>query len=95
MTKRKEMNFPKTNNKFREKLLLKHFIKFWDANRSTNSKFKTKVFGEAEDFISKVYGEEWVDLITDSEKFYEFMDKEEEQNEWLEKACKELLEKEK
>lgn len=77
MTKREGMNFPKTNNKFREKLLLKHFIKFWVGIRSPNSKFKTKICGEAEDFISKYYGEEWIDLIIDSEKFDEFMDEEE------------------
>ena len=76
MTKRKKMNFPKTSNKFREKLLLKHFIKFWVGIGSPNSKFKSKIIGEAEDFIIKVYGEEWIDLIIDREKFDEFMDKE-------------------
>ena len=90
-----QMNFPKRADLFREKMLLKHLIKVWNASSSQNYKFRGKVFDKADFFISKIYGKEWMELINDSEKFYEFMDKEEEHNEWLEKACKELLKKEK
>ena len=55
--------------KQREKELLTHFIKIWVAHGSRNRNFRTKFFSEAEDFIIKNYGEEWMEYITDADKF--------------------------
>tara|TARA_R110000787_G_scaffold149013_1_gene262978 strand:+ start:484 stop:792 length:309 start_codon:yes stop_codon:yes gene_type:complete len=77
MSKKKQMNFRKRADLFREKLLLGHLIKVWNCSHSRNNEFSDEIYDKAEHFISKIYGKQWLDLITDSEKFDDWFEKEE------------------
>ena len=67
------MNIANLKMESRESGLLIHFLKTWVAHSSPNRNFRSKFFSEAEDFIVENYGEEWMEYITDSDKFDELL----------------------
>jgi len=70
----------------REKQLITHFVKIWNAPYIPNKKVQDRIYSEAEEFIHKKYLMEvqkkdyWLETtiagMTDGEKFQELLEKE-------------------
>ena len=91
MNNTKKMNFPKSADLYREKILLGHLIKIWNCSHSRNNEFSSKIYDKAEHFISKIYGKEWFGLITDSEKLDDWFESEENWKHEVSEICKKHL----